>query len=197
MSWSGRAALFPLLGISLLLAACPGPAVAPTGTATNATGTPGSASCSPQPCGTSGGLALYVTGLIHVSTQTFAPCDPAQQVCPDASPTPDLVEVTFTVTNNDSAAHELSGSLDLYKLQPGNGASITDNDVSSLGVLPDGTPCRGDDSSLQPGTHSPTLHTCFLLNDAQLAGPFKFIWEIDTGNAPAGGTIDLSGLTIQ
>ena len=156
-----------------------------------------SSSCSPQPCGTSGGLTIYVTGIIHVPTPTEAPCNPAQQVCAGPSPTPDLVEMTFTVTNNDTSAHDLSGSLDLYGLQPGNGATVNDNDVSSLGVLPDGSACRGDDASLQPGAHSPTLHTCFLMTAAQGTGPFKLIWSIDTGNAPAGGTIDLSGLTIQ
>ena len=35
------------------------------------------------------------------------------------------------------------------------------------------------------------------MTDAQLTKPFKFIWSIDTGNAPAGGTIDLSGVSMQ
>jgi len=169
------------------------------GGSTTPTAAPSSSACSPQPCGTSGGVTLAVTGIKHIpaSPVSTAPCDPSAQICAGPSPTPDLVEVMFTVTNNGTTALDVSGSLDLYGLQPGNGATVNDNDVSSTGTLPDGTACRGDDASLQPGAHSPTLHTCFLMTDAQVAGPFKFIWSIDTGGPPAGGTIDLSGMTIQ
>lgn len=100
--------------------------------------------------------------------------------------------MTFTVTNNDSAAHMLSGATNLYGLQPGKGATIEDDD-SDAPNLPDGTSCRGDDSDLQPGAHTRSLHTCFAMPNAQLAGPFKLIWSIDN----VGGTIDLSHMAVS
>ena len=136
-------------------------------------------SCSPQPCGSNGGLDVHVTGLVHVPTA------------------PGLVEATFTVTNNDTKAHELNGALDTYELQPGNESAITDLDASSLGYLADGSACQSDQASLPPGTTSPTLHTCFTLTDAQLAEPLKFLWSITNDSYSSTGTIDLAGMRMQ
>src|SRR5581483_6864807 len=100
----------------------------------------------------------------------------------------------FIVANHDTVAHDLSGAEDTYSLQPGGDAAIKDNDASSLGVLADGSPCQNDQASLPPGAQSPTLHTCFVMSEAQVTDSFKFIWSIDTADVSAGGTIDLSGM---
>jgi hypothetical protein len=122
---------------------------------------------------------VHVTGLVHVPTS------------------PGLVEATFTVANNRPDGIVLSGAEDTYSLQPGSDPAITDNDASSLGVLADGSACQDDQANLPPGTHSPTLHTCFVMTDAQVADSFKFIWSIENADITAGGTIDLSGMPMQ
>ncbi len=160
--------------------ASPTSAPADTTPATEATTAPPAGdSCSPHPCGSNGGLAIHVTGLVHVPTA------------------PGLVEATFTVTNNDTQGHDLNGALDTYQLQPGNEPAITDLDASSLGYLADGSACQSDQASLPPGTTSPTLHTCFTLTDSQIAEPLKFIWTITNDGYSSAGTIDLAGLPMQ
>jgi hypothetical protein len=177
MKWSARTAPMVLsLGCLLATTACGSPRV--TTPSASSPNQPAS-SCSPQPCGSSGGLTVYVTGLIHVPTA------------------PGLVEATFTVANHDTVAHDLSGALDTYSLQAGDQAAVTDNDASSLGVLADGSACQDDQASLPPGADSPTLHTCFVMTGAQIADSLKFIWSISSADMSAGGTIDLSGLSMQ
>jgi len=177
LKWSARVAPVALsLGCALVVTACGTPSVVtPGGPSTNQAGS----ACSPQPCGSDAGLTVYVTGLVHVPTA------------------PGLVEATFIVANHDTVAHDLSGAEDTYSLQPAGDAAIKDNDASSLGVLADGSPCQNDQASLPPGAQSPTLHTCFVMSEAQVADSFKFIWSIDTADVSAGGTIDLSGMGMQ
>jgi hypothetical protein len=151
--------------------------IASIGGSTTPTTAPSSSGCTPQPCDTSGGLTLSVTGLTNVAAGTAG--------------NPNVVEVQFTVTNNDTKVHLLSGAIDNYGVQPANEATIQDDDVDAL-TLADGSSCRADDADLQPGAHSPVLHTCVNLTDAQLSEPLKFIWSIDS----AGGTIDLTNMTI-
>lgn len=150
---------------------------ASVGGSTTPTAAANSATCAPQPCSTSGGLTVSVTKLTDVY--------------PAEADHPNIIEVEFTVTNNDVAEHNLSGALDYYGVQPGNEATIPDDDVDPPNP-PDGTSCRADDADLQPGAHSPVLHTCVNLTDSQMADPLKFIWSIDNSR----GVIDLTNMTI-
>lgn len=144
------------------------------------TSTPSRNSCSPQPCGTSGGVSLSVTGL-------------------DAYPTGDpttLVEMTFAVTNGSS--QELLVTDTVYKLQPGNGQSIDDEGTGGYGgTLADGHTCGDNAADLQPGANSNPLAVCFQVPSDQVSQPFKLIWAYGLGSGTVGGTIDLSSLTVQ
>lgn len=149
------------------------------------------AACSPQPCGTSGGVTLQVTGLSILQNPGAVREPPSDN--------PQVVEVTFTVTNGSSQALSVSTSpLALFGIEPGNEATVRDTEYDgSAALLPDGSNCGSGPVDLQPGAQSGTLNDCFVLTQTQRSEPLKFLWGISADTGDINGVVDLSGMTIQ
>ena len=164
-----------------------------TATAANASATSPSAAaaCSPQPCGTSGGVTVQVTGLSILQNP-----GPVREPPSDS---PQVVEVTFTVTNGSSNPLSVETSpLALYGIEPGTEATVRDTEYDgSAALLPDGSNCGSGPVDLQPGAHSGTLNDCFVLTQTQRSEPLKFLWGISANSGDINGIIDLSGMAIQ
>ena len=193
MSRGARTSPVALLGLLVLIASCgsTGASGSPgtSGSSVGASSTPSALSCSPQPCGTSGGVTLTATGLTGYPHKP----DPSCTDCPPNT----LVEMPFTVNNGSQSDLQLTNTV--YKIEPGSGQSVYNLGAPSGwgGTLPDGHTCYDNSGDLQPGAHSDPLVACFSLSSAQLAQPLKLIWGYHLGNDVVGTTIDLSSLTIQ
>lgn len=156
---------------------------------TTSTAAASTSSCSPTPCGTNGGVTLSVTGLTAFPPKPDPSCPPSQ--CPPNT----LLEMTFTVTNGSQGDLPLET---LYQIQPGSGQSVDANGIYGYGgYLPDGHTCSDNGGDLQPGAHSNTLVTCFSLTSNQVSQPLKLMWAYGLNSGNVGGTIDLSGLSMQ
>jgi len=139
------------------------------------------AGCSPAPCGTSGGVTLYVDRL---GLDRGATGDPT-----------DTIVVYFHLSNSSPTEQQFGGSLDSYQIESGGVASAVGGGEND-GLLPDGSPCNDDDATLPPGASSQTLHACIQVSPEHESEPLTLVWSGLANPGGIGGSIDISGLPL-